>query len=89
MAILLKACKPVMEVECLGIGAGLVGGDIFDFGEGFVTVVVEMEVDDLKLQVGGIVRLLWSCMNWELYFLWLLSRMSLEKNVECRMSIGN
>ena len=46
-------------------------------------------MDDLKLQVGGIVRLLWSCMNRELYFLWLLSRMSLEKNVECRMSIGN
>ena len=42
MAILLKACKPVMEVKCLGIGAGLVGGDIFDFGVGFVTVVVEM-----------------------------------------------
>ena len=46
-------------------------------------------MDDLKLQVGGIVRLLWSCMNRELYFLWLLSRMSLEKNVECLLEISH
>ena len=41
-----EQCLSVTEVECLRVGLGLVGGDIFDFGGGFVTVVVEMEVDD-------------------------------------------
>ena len=35
-------------------------------------------MDDLKLEVADIVRLVWSCVNGELYFLWCLSRMSLE-----------
>ena len=43
-------------------------GDIFDFGGGFV-VVVEMEVNDLELEVGDVVRIVWSCVNEELYFL--------------------
>ena len=30
--------------------------DVFDFGGGFVVVVVEMEVDDLELEVGAVVR---------------------------------
>ena len=33
------------------------GGDIFDFGGGFVAVVVEMEVNDLELEVGNVVRI--------------------------------
>ena len=35
------------EVECLGVGFGLVEGDIFDFG--FVAAVVKMEVDNVEL----------------------------------------
>ena len=53
-------------------------GDIFDSGGGFVAVVVEMEVNDLELEVGDIVRIVWSCVKEELYFFWHLSRMSLE-----------
>ena len=59
------------------MGFGLVGGDIFDFGGGFVVVVMEMEVNDLELEVGDVVRIVWSCVNEELGFLWCLSRMSL------------
>ena len=33
------------------------GGDIFDFGGVFVAVVVEMEVNDLELEVGNVVRI--------------------------------
>ena len=33
-----------------------------------------MEVDDLKLEVTDIIRLVWSCVNEDLYFLWCLSR---------------
>ena len=36
---------------------GLVGGVIFDLDGSFVAVVVEMEVDDLELEVGVVVRL--------------------------------
>ena len=72
-----KRCLSVMEVECLGVGFGLVGDDIFDFGGVFVAVVVEMEVDDLELEVevGDVVSLVWSCVNGRLYFFWHLSRM--------------
>ena len=45
------------------------GGDIFDFGGVFVVVVVEMEVDDLELEEGAVVRLVWSCVNGKMYFL--------------------
>ena len=31
-------------------------------------MVVEMEVDDLELEVGAVVRVVWSCVNGELYF---------------------
>ena len=34
-------------------------------------------MDDLKLEVGDIVRLVWSCVNRKLYFLWRLSQISL------------
>ena len=38
----------VMEVKCLRVGFRLVGGDILDLSEGFLAVVVEIEVDDLE-----------------------------------------
>ena len=69
-----KVCLSVTEVECLDVSFGLVRGDIFDLGEDFVVVVV----DDLELEVGAVVRLVWGCLNARLYFLWRLSRMSLE-----------
>ena len=70
-----KPCLSVTELECLGVGFGLVGDDIFDSGRGFVAMVVEMEVDDLELEleVGVVARLVWSCVNGRLYFLWRLS----------------
>ena len=40
---------------------------------GFVVVVVEMELSDLELEVGDVVRIVWYCVNGELYFLWHLS----------------
>ena len=54
------------------LGWGLVGGDIF--GGSIVVVVVEMAVGDLKLEVGGVVRIVWSCVDGELYFLQCLSQ---------------
>ena len=58
---------------------GLLRGDIFDFGKRFVALVaVEMKVDDLELEVGVVVRLVWDCLNGMLYFLRHFSRMSQE-----------
>ena len=68
-----KQCLSVTEMECLEVGFGLVGDDILDFCWGIIEVVVEMEVDDLGLEVVAVVRLIWSCLNWRLYFLWRLS----------------
>ena len=48
------------------------------FGGGFVAVVLEMVVDDLKLEVGAFVRLVWSCVNGDLYLLWRLTQKTLE-----------
>ena len=53
-------------------------GYVLELGEAFVAVVVEMEVDDLELEVGAVVRLVWNCLNGRLYFLWCLSQKSLE-----------
>ena len=61
-----ERCFSVMKGECLGGGFWLVGGGIFDFGGCFAVVVVEMEVYDLELEVGAIVRLVWICVNGEL-----------------------
>ena len=71
MSFFEKRCLSVteLEVECLGVGFGLVGGDTFNLGGGFVAVVVEMELDDLELQVGDVFRLVWGCLNGRLYFL--------------------
>ena len=71
----------VTKVECLGIGFGLLGGDIFDFGGFFIVVVVEMDVDHLELEIKAVVRLVWSCVNEKLYFLCHLRQMSLEGKV--------
>ena len=38
----------VMEVECLCVGFGLVGVDIFDLGGNFIVEVVEIEMEALK-----------------------------------------
>ena len=50
-------CLSVSEVQCLGLGFWLVGDDIFDFGGGFVAVMVEIGVDGLELdvEVGAVV----------------------------------
>ena len=53
-----KRCLSVTEVECLRVGFGLVEGDILDLSGGFIVLVVEMEVDDLELEVGAVVRLI-------------------------------
>ena len=66
-----------VEVECLGMSFGLVGGDIFDLGGTFVALVVMMEVDGFELEEGDILRPVWGCMNGRLYFLRRLSWMSL------------
>ena len=76
-----KRCSSVTKVECLGVGFGLVGGDILDLSGGFIALVVEMEVDDLELEAGAVVRLIWGCLNWRLYFLWRLSQMSLKSKM--------
>ena len=76
-----KRCLSVTEVECLRVGLGLVEGDILDLSGGLIALVVEMEEDDLVLEVGAVVRLIWGCLNWRLYFLWSLSRMSLESKM--------
>ena len=68
-----KRCLSVTEVECVGVGFGLVEGDIFDMAGNVHAVVVEMEVDDLELEVQFVVRLVWSCLNGRLYFLWRLN----------------
>lgn len=52
-----------VKLECLAVTFGLVGGDIFDLGRGFVAVVVEMKVNDLELEVGVVFRLAWGCLN--------------------------
>ena len=67
-----------MEVECLGVGFMLAGGDIFNFDRDFFLVVVKMEMEDLELELGTVVRLVWGFLNEKIYFLWHLSWMSVE-----------
>ena len=68
------------KVECVVVGCGLVGGDVLNFGGGFVAVVVVVErvVGGSKLEVVAVVRIVWSSVNEELYSLWCLSQKSLE-----------
>ena len=86
-----ERCSSVMEVECWRVPFGLVGRDIFDFGRGFVVVVVE-EVNNLELEVGDAVRIVWCCVNEELYCLWRLSEKSLEGSMSnlggCPFNMG-
>ena len=76
-----KRCLSLMEVECLEVSFGLVRGNIYYLGGDFVAVLVEMEVDDLELEVGTVIRLVWGCLNLRLYFLWCLSNVSGSENV--------
>ena len=55
-------------MECVAVGCGLVGGNVLHFGWGFVAVV-EMVVRGSKLEVVAVVRIVWSCVNGELYSL--------------------
>ena len=71
-------CLPVVEVECVGVGRGLVGDDALDLDGGFVAVVVETVVGDSKFEVGAVIGIVWSCVNGEFYSLWHLSQKSLE-----------
>ena len=71
----------VKEVEYLGVGFRLVGGDIFSLDEDFEEVVVEVEVEDLELVVKALVRLVCGCLNSRIYFLWRLSLMSVERKI--------
>lgn len=45
------------KMVCLRVDIGLVGGDIFNLSRDFAVVVVEMEVEDLELEVGAVVKL--------------------------------
>ena len=71
-------CLPVAEVECVVVDYVLVGGDALNFSGWFVAMMVETVVGDSKLEVVAVVRIVWSCVNGELYYLWRLSRKSLE-----------
>ena len=78
-----ERCLFLTEVECWRVRFGLVGCDIFDSGGGLVVVVVVVveEVNDLELEVGDPVRIVWCRVNEELYCRWRLSRKSLESNM--------
>ena len=75
-------CLPVAKMECVVVGCRLVGGDVLNFGEGFVEVVVVVIVETVvggsKLEVAAVVRIVCSSVNGELYSLWHLSRKCLE-----------
>ena len=67
-------------MECGVVGCGLVGGDVLNFGGGFVAVVVvvvETVVGGSKLEVIAVARIVCSCVNGALYSLRHLSRNSL------------
>ena len=53
--------------------------DIFQLAEIFAELVVEVE--DLKLVEKAFVRLIWSCLNGRMYFLWPLSVMTVEEKM--------
>ena len=51
------------DVECLGVGFGLLGSDLFGLGGDFVAVVLETEIEDLEMEVGAVVRLVWDSLD--------------------------
>ena len=67
-----ERCLFVMEVECWKVCFGFVGRDTFDLGGGFGVMVVE-EVNDLELEVGDALRIVWCRVNKELRCPWHLS----------------
>ena len=79
-----KRYLSVMEVERLGVGFGQVGGNIFDLGGDFVAVVVVMEVEDLEVEVGAVVRPFWGLFELEdVFFVAFESNVSGKENVQC------
>ena len=54
----------VAKVECVVVDCGLVGGDVLNFNDSFVAVVV----GGSKLEVVAVVRMVWSCVSGEQYF---------------------
>ena len=94
-------CLPVAGVERLVVGCGLVGGDVLNFSGDFVAVVVmvvvvaEMVVVMVETVVGGskleivvVVRIVWSCVNGELYSLCRLSQASVLQRLFLLLLIG-
>ena len=78
-----KRCFSGSEVEvgCLGVTFGLLENDIFDLGGGFVAVVVEMEVVNLRLEVGVVFKLVLES-EWEaVLFVAFESNVSGRENV--------
>ena len=69
----------VTEVECLGVGVGLVGGGIFDLGGDFVAVVVKKGVEDFELVVKTVVRLVGDCLSGSMYLHLVCSYISSSK----------
>ena len=67
----------VMEVDFLEVCFGLVV-DIFQLAGIFAEW---SEVEDLKLVEKAFVRLIWSCLNGRMYFLWPLSVMTVEEKM--------
>ena len=62
------------------MGFGLVGVDIFDLGGNFIVKVVEIETEDLKLEVGAAVRLVWDSLE-NVLFVVFESNVSGRENV--------
>ena len=95
-------CLPVAGVERLVVGCGLVGGDVLNFSGDFVAVVVmvvvvaemvvvvmvETVVGGSKLEIVVVVRIVWSCVNGELYSLCLLSQASVLQRLFLLLLIG-
>ena len=88
-------CLPVAEVECLVVGCELAGRDVLNFSGGFVAVVVVVVVVVVETVVGGsklevviVVRIVWSCVNGEVYSLWRLSQASVLQRLFLLLLVG-
>ena len=75
-----ERCLSAMEVERWRVRFWLVRRNIFDSGGHFVVVIVE-EVNDLELEVGDAVRIVWCRVNEELHCWWRFSQKSREGNM--------
>ena len=77
----------VTEMECLGIGFGLLRGGILKLGGNFVAMVVKVEVKDLELVIKAVVRLVWGYLGRRIYFMWRLNLMLMENFQRQRASL--